>query len=159
MKEKRNEFWSKSLFTWSGGPRSSGVRFLLFSRSGGHKTKETYPTRPASPTPCKQGLSSKKMSPCRWPIISPLKKLCDSRGFNKFLHKWVLKSNMRVYLPKARRVFDPLGVRGHAPPENFEVLDSCRCIFRSFFVALLFHFFAPKSTNLNKFEENYVTMK
>ena len=29
----------------------------LFSRSGGHKTKETYPTRPGSPTPCKQGLS------------------------------------------------------------------------------------------------------
>ena len=27
------------------------------SRSGGHKTKETYPTRPGSPTPCKQGLS------------------------------------------------------------------------------------------------------
>ena len=24
----------------------------------GHKTKETYPTRPGSPTPCKQGLSS-----------------------------------------------------------------------------------------------------
>ena len=23
--------------------------FLLFSRSGGHKTKETYPTRPGSP--------------------------------------------------------------------------------------------------------------
>ena len=31
--------------------------FLLFSRSGGHKTKETYPTRPGSPTPFKQGLS------------------------------------------------------------------------------------------------------
>ena len=31
--------------------------FLLFSRSGGHKTKETYPIRPGSPTPCKQGLS------------------------------------------------------------------------------------------------------
>ena len=30
---------------------------LLFSRSGGHKTKETYPTRPGSPTPCKQGLN------------------------------------------------------------------------------------------------------
>ena len=30
--------------------------FLLFSRSGRHKTKETYPTRPGSPTPCKQGL-------------------------------------------------------------------------------------------------------
>ena len=23
----------------------------------GHKTKETYPTRPGSPTPCKQGLT------------------------------------------------------------------------------------------------------
>ena len=81
------------------------------------------------------------------------------RGFNKFLHKWVLKGNRRVYLPKAQRAFDTRGVQGHAPPENFEVLDSRRCILRSFFVALLFHFFAPKSTNLNKFEENYVTMK
>ena len=34
-------------------------KFLLFSRSGGHKTKETYPTRPGSPTPCKQGLYGK----------------------------------------------------------------------------------------------------
>ena len=32
------------------------VVFFLFSRSGGHKTKETYSTRPRSPTPCKQGL-------------------------------------------------------------------------------------------------------
>ena len=31
--------------------------FLLFLRSEGHKTKETYPTRPGSPTPCKQGLN------------------------------------------------------------------------------------------------------
>ena len=31
--------------------------FLLSSHSGGHKTKETYPTRRGSPTPCKQGLS------------------------------------------------------------------------------------------------------
>ena len=28
----------------------------MFSRSGAHKTKETHPTRPGSPTPCKQGL-------------------------------------------------------------------------------------------------------
>ena len=82
-----------------------------------------------------------------------------TRGFNKFLHKWVLKRNRRVYLPKALSAFDPRGVRGHARPENFEVLDSRRCIFRSLFVALFLHFFAPKSTNLNKFEENYVTMK
>ena len=32
--------------------------FLLFSRSEGDKTKETYPTRPGSPIPCKQGLRS-----------------------------------------------------------------------------------------------------
>ena len=31
--------------------------FLLFLRSGGHKTKEAYPTRPGSSTPCKQGLN------------------------------------------------------------------------------------------------------
>ena len=30
--------------------------FLLFSRPERHKTKETYPTTPGSPTPCKQGL-------------------------------------------------------------------------------------------------------
>ena len=33
-------------------------KFLLFSRSGGHKAKETYPTRPGSPTPCKEGVSA-----------------------------------------------------------------------------------------------------
>ena len=40
------------------GVRDPGLvgRFPLFSRSGGHKTKETYPTKPRSPTPCKQGL-------------------------------------------------------------------------------------------------------
>ena len=32
--------------------------FLLFSRSGGHKTKEACPTWPGSPTPCKHGLKS-----------------------------------------------------------------------------------------------------
>ena len=32
----------------------------MFSRSGGHKTKETYPTRPGSSTPCKHGLRRDK---------------------------------------------------------------------------------------------------
>ena len=63
--------------------------------------------------------------------------IVDSRGFNKFLHKRVLKSNRRVHLPKARRAFDPRGFRGHAPPENFEVLDSRRCIFMHFQVFFL----------------------
>ena len=40
----------------SGDPGLVGLVFFLFSRSGGHKTKETYPTRPGSPTPCKQSL-------------------------------------------------------------------------------------------------------
>ena len=84
------------------------------------------------------------------------------RVFNKFLHKWVLKSNRPAYLPKARIAFDPRGVQGHAPPENFEVLDSRRCIFMHFHVffgCFVSFFFAPKSTNFNKFEVNYVTMK
>ena len=58
--------------------------------------------------------------------------LCSARGFNKFLHQWVVKSTRRVYFQKARRAFDPRGVRGHAPPEKFEFLDSHRCIFMHF---------------------------
>ena len=43
---------------------------------------------------------------------------------------------------------------------KFQTLaDAFSCIFTSFLVALFHFFFAPKSTNLNKFEENYVTMK
>ena len=38
-----------------GDPGLLGLVSFL-SRSGGHKTKETYPTSPGSPTPCKQGL-------------------------------------------------------------------------------------------------------
>ena len=86
-------------------------------------------------------------------IGQQIKNSLTFRGFNKFLHKWVVKSTRRVYFQKAHRAFDPRGFPGHAPPDAFS------CIFRSFFVALLFHVFAPKSTNLNKFEENYVTMK
>ena len=83
------------------------------------------------------------------------------RGFNKFLQKRVLKSNRRVHLLKARRAFDRRGVR-MLPRKilRFQTpADAFSCIFGSVFVALLFHFFAPKSTNLNKFEENYVTIK
>ena len=75
-------------------------------------------------------------------IVLNYEKQVTNSGFNKFLHKWVLKSNRRVYLPKAQRGFDPRGVRGHAPPKNLEVLDSRRCIFMHFQV----YFFAPKST-------------
>ena len=43
-------------FAWSGGPRSIvGLVSFVFTLWG-HKTKETYPTRPGSPTPCKQAL-------------------------------------------------------------------------------------------------------
>ena len=37
-------------------PRSSGVGFFCFHALGNRKSKETYPTKPGSPTPCKQGL-------------------------------------------------------------------------------------------------------
>ena len=38
------------------------VSFVFTLWAEGHKTKETYPTRPGSPTPCKQGLSG----PIKW---------------------------------------------------------------------------------------------
>ena len=47
---------AKTLFTWCGGPRSSGVGFFCFVSPQSVKTKETNPTRPGSPTPCKQAL-------------------------------------------------------------------------------------------------------
>ena len=54
---------SQGLFTWSAGTPVWWGWFLLCSRSGGHKTKETYPTKPGSPTPCKQGLSRTLCAP------------------------------------------------------------------------------------------------
>ena len=58
----------------------------MFSRSGGHKTKETYPTRLGSPTPCKQGLKSKYFNEqyfCKtlvlfYSLISRLISLCHT---------------------------------------------------------------------------------
>ena len=47
----------KGLFTWSGGPRSSGVGFFCFHALWDTKQKKLTPTRPGFPTPCKQGLS------------------------------------------------------------------------------------------------------
>ena len=38
-----------------GDPGLVGLVSFVFTLWG-HKTKETYPTRPGSPTPCKQGL-------------------------------------------------------------------------------------------------------
>ena len=47
---------TKTPFTWSGGPRLSGVGFYLFCVPQSVTTKETNPTRPGSPTPCKHAL-------------------------------------------------------------------------------------------------------
>ena len=44
--------------------------FLLFSRSGGHKTKEAYPTTLGSPTPCKQALSHTSYISTRIPFFN-----------------------------------------------------------------------------------------
>ena len=52
--------FSKTLFTWSGGPRSSGVGFFCFHAL--RDTKQKKPTRPGSPTPRKQGQSVVKMA-------------------------------------------------------------------------------------------------
>ena len=41
-----------------GDPRSSGVGFFCFHALGDAKQKKPTPTRPGSPTPCKQSLSS-----------------------------------------------------------------------------------------------------
>ena len=48
---------SKGLFTWSGGPRSSGVGFFCFVSPRAWKQKKPNPTRPGSPTQCKQALN------------------------------------------------------------------------------------------------------
>ena len=44
---------TQGLFTWSEGPRSSGVGFFCFHALEDPKQKK--PTRPWSPTSCKQG--------------------------------------------------------------------------------------------------------
>ena len=58
LEHQRIQNETKTLFTWSGGPRSSGVGFFCFHALGDAKQKKPTPTRPGSPTPCKQGLSS-----------------------------------------------------------------------------------------------------
>ena len=57
---KCGKTYSKTLFTWSGGPLVQWGKFLLFCVPQSVKTKETYPTRPGSPTPCKQALNLQK---------------------------------------------------------------------------------------------------
>ena len=47
---------SKTLFTWSGGPRSSGVSFFCFVSSRAWKQKKPTPLDRGPPTPCKQAL-------------------------------------------------------------------------------------------------------
>ena len=43
-------------------PRSSGVGFFCFHALEDTKQKKPYPTRPRSPTPCKQGLKISRLS-------------------------------------------------------------------------------------------------
>ena len=54
--------------------------FLVFSRSEGHKTKETSPTRPGSPTPSKQGLNIQKISFKKVNAFAFLVKKCDNEA-------------------------------------------------------------------------------
>ena len=54
---------SKTLFTWSGGPGLVGqVSFVLCPLE--REKKETKPTRPGSPTPCKQALNRAAEKTC-----------------------------------------------------------------------------------------------
>ena len=46
----------KALFTWSGGPRSSGVGFFCFHALADTKQKKPTPLDRGPPPPCKQGL-------------------------------------------------------------------------------------------------------
>ena len=46
----------KTLFTWSGGPRSSGVGFFCFHALADTKQKKPSPLDRGLPPPCKQGL-------------------------------------------------------------------------------------------------------
>ena len=48
---------TEGLFTWSGGPRSSGVGVFCFHALGDTKQNKLTPLDRESPTPCKQGLS------------------------------------------------------------------------------------------------------
>ena len=48
---------SKTLFTWSGGPRFSGVGFFCFVSPRAWKQKKPTPLDRGSPTPCKQALT------------------------------------------------------------------------------------------------------
>ena len=50
---------------------------------------------------------------------------------------------------KARRALSPRGVRGHAPPENFEILQSQECVFLHFEAADN-DFQQPKKDNFSK---------
>ena len=49
---------TKGLFTWGGGPRSSGVGFFCFHALGDTKQKKLTPLHRGPPTPCKQGLNN-----------------------------------------------------------------------------------------------------
>ena len=71
-----NNILCKTLFTWSGRPRSSGIGFLFC-------VPQTNPTRPGSPTPCKQALCLNKT----WLDVTP-------SSFNIYIKKlWVQSCN------------------------------------------------------------------
>ena len=80
----KNEASVKTLFTWSGGPRSSGVGFFCFVSARAWKQKEPNPTKPGSPTPCKQAL--RLLSPPSW-CLPFLCKLHPSKADNGSLDK------------------------------------------------------------------------
>ena len=89
-------------------------RFLLFCVPQRVKTKETNPTRPGSPTPCKQALSlfssSPTHTPLRWWSINPPRFFLTRAGLwwenrgsvNRLSLRWSNKTGFLNTLPPNR---------------------------------------------------------
>ena len=80
--------------------------FLLFSCSGGHKTKETYPTRPGSPTPCKQGLKRnlKELVRKALEMCLPVLKETNKSRFDRYSRQKQCIDHIPYYLSGLSRV-------------------------------------------------------
>jgi len=85
---------TKGLFTWSGGPRSSGVGFFCFHALGDTKQKKPIPLGRGSPTPCKQGLKldlELLYSFQPKPLRVSFNLNCERRSISEWMDEWINK--------------------------------------------------------------------